>query len=141
MTEQELIQENEKLTARLKKAVEVFNEQKATISRLTEEVESLKNKAAEAEKHDDEFFDQVNEIEELKNKVKNLDEKNSTLCNNLNDITKERDEIKKRLEKATAEYKKLKEEYDGIEKEKNYISEKNLKLEDVLRKVRDVVNF
>lgn len=141
MTEQELIQENEKLTARLKKAVEVFNEQKATISRLTEEVESLKNKAAEAEKHDDEFFDQVNEIEELKNKVKNLDDENSTLCNNLNDLIKERDETKKRLEKAAAEYKKLKDEYDSLEKEKNSISEKDIKLEDVLKKVRNVVNF
>lgn len=98
MTEQELIQENEKLTARLKKAVEVFNEQKATIARQAEEIESLKAKAAEAEKKDNEFFDQVNEIETLKSDLANA--------------TRERDEVNTRLTKAVSEYKKLKEELD-----------------------------
>ena len=65
-TEKELQQENEKLTARLNKAVQVFNEQKATITRQAEEIESLKQKAAEGEKKDNEFFDQVKEIEDLK---------------------------------------------------------------------------
>ena len=103
MTEQELIQENEKLTARLKKAVEVFNEQKATIARQTEEIESLKAKAAEAENKDSEFFDQVNEIETLKTDLNEAKENYLTADKKVQELTV-------RLEKATEEYKKLKEE-------------------------------
>lgn len=103
MTEQELIQENEKLTARLKKAVEVFNEQKATIARQTEEIESLKAKAAEAENKDSEFFDQVNEIETLKADLNKANENYLTADKKVQELTV-------RIEKAADEYKKLKEE-------------------------------
>ena len=98
MTQEELKQENEKLTARLKKAVEVFNEQKATITRQAEEIESLKQKAAEGEKKDNEFFEQVNEIEKLKE--------------SLDIVTKERDDLTARLTKAGSEYKKLQGEFE-----------------------------
>ena len=79
MTEQELIQANEKLNARLQKAVEVFNEQKTTIARLTEErdaaraelqkaqetISVLEEKVEQASAKDDTFFEQVKEIDEL----------------------------------------------------------------------------
>lgn len=126
MTEQELIQENEKLTARLKKAVEVFNEQKATISRQTDEIESLKAKAAEAENKDNEFFEQVNEIEKLKD---NLAEA-QTKC----------DEQAKRLEKATSEYKKLKDELDTVNQKNEDLLQVEQKLRDKLNKLKKVLD-
>lgn len=69
MTEQELIQENEKLNARLQKAASVFAEQKATIKRLTEERDAAVAKTGEAEKQDELFFEQQNEIEDLKDRL------------------------------------------------------------------------
>lgn len=112
MTEQELIQENEKLTARLKKAVEVFNEQKATITRQAEEIESLKQKAAEGEKKDNEFFEQVNEIEKLKEELTETNKELTEANNNYFVADKKVQELTVRIAKATSEYKKLKEEYD-----------------------------
>jgi chromosome segregation ATPase len=87
MTEQELLQENEKLNGRLQKAITVFGEQKATITRLTEErdsanadIEKLKNriaeleaKANEASENDAKFFEQVNEIQVLERRVHKLE--------------------------------------------------------------------
>ena len=86
MTEQELLQENEKLNGRLQKAITVFGEQKATITRLTEErdsanadIEKLKNriaeleaKANEASENDAKFFEQLNEIQVLEGRVNKL---------------------------------------------------------------------
>lgn len=86
MTEQELLQENEKLNGRLQKAITVFSEQKATITRLTEErdsanadIEKLKNriaeleaKANEASDNDAKFFEQLNEIQVLEGRVNKL---------------------------------------------------------------------
>ena len=40
MTVEELTLENERLNGRLKKAIQVFNEQKATINRLIKEKEN-----------------------------------------------------------------------------------------------------
>lgn len=79
MTEQELQQEIDKLNARLKKAINVFNEQKTTIERLTTERDELKvrtndyetrlkaleDSLAEKSTADDKFFDQLNEINTL----------------------------------------------------------------------------
>lgn len=118
MTQEELQQENEKLTARLKKAVEVFNEQKATITRQAEEIESLKQKAAEGEKKDNEFFDQVNEIETLKVE--------------LTKVKDERDKALERIEKAGVAYKKLQEEHDSIEKESKKQEDKLNRIEKIL---------
>ena len=83
MTEQELIQENEKLNARLQKAVTVFNDQKATIQRLTKErddakadlsqaqetINELEKKLAESAQ-DETFFHQVEEISNLNESLK-----------------------------------------------------------------------
>ena len=126
MTEQELIQENEKLTARLKKAVEVFNEQKATIARQAEEIESLKAKAAEAENKDNEFFDQVNEIEKLKDDLAEA----QTTCN----------EQAKRLEKAADEWTRIKNELDASNQKYEALAQVEQKLRDKLNKLRKVLD-
>ena len=82
---EQLRQENEKLNARLKKAITVFNEQKETISRLTEErdnavsiVESkdalitdLRAKIAEKDADDTKFFEQLQEIDNLNEEIQN----------------------------------------------------------------------
>ena len=91
------LKENAKLQGRLQKAVEVFKEQKADITRLTDErdrakseVEKLNARVAELEKQtaekneqDSQFFEQVQEIETLKEKVaeteKNLDDTKTVL--------------------------------------------------------------
>lgn len=86
MTEQELIQENTKLQARLQKAVEVFKEQKADIQRLTEEksvcvsenerlqkrINELEKLAEDKNEKDDQFFEQVQEIENLKSTIETI---------------------------------------------------------------------
>lgn len=86
MTEQELIQENDKLNARLKKAIQVFSEQKVTIERLTaerddarndkttleERVKELEAKQAEADENDAKFFDQLSEIDALKGNIEQI---------------------------------------------------------------------
>ena len=107
MTEQELIQENEKLRARLQKAITVFTEQKNTISRLTverddakEELAKLNERIAQLEEvtksideQDDNFFKQVEEIEDLSAKLKEqtdvnnvLNNENKTLRKQINDV-------------------------------------------------------
>lgn len=107
MTEQELIQENEKLRARLQKAISVFTEQKNTISRLTVDRDDARNEVAklnervaqleEATKSIDEqdsnFFKQVEEIESLSAKLKEqtdvnnvVNNENKTLRKQINDI-------------------------------------------------------
>lgn len=82
---EQLKQENEKLNARLKKAITVFNEQKETISRLTEERDSavsvveskdaiitdLRNKIAEKDVDDTKFFEQLQEIDTLNEVIQN----------------------------------------------------------------------
>lgn len=116
--EKDLIQENEKLTARLKKAVEVFNEQKATITRQSEEIAALKAKAAEAESKDSEFFDQVNEIEKLKDELANvkkeLETKENehaaqvnTFENKIKDLTDEYNEVVRRSNKMVDTFRKI----------------------------------
>ena len=85
MTEQELIQENEKLKSRLNKAVEVFKQQKSDIERVSAErdeaktalekcearVKELEVKNRENAENDAKFFELVEEIESLKDqKVK-----------------------------------------------------------------------
>jgi chromosome segregation ATPase len=86
MTEQELLQENEKLNARLAKATAVFKQQKADIQRLTEErdmtatsisklnerVSELEEQIKVNEEQDSNFFDQLQEIDTLKQRVSEL---------------------------------------------------------------------
>ena len=113
MTEQELLQENEKLNGRLQKAITVFGEQKATITRLTEErdsanadIEKLKNriteleaKANEASENDAKFFEQLNEIQVLEGRVNKL--KND--CEDAYErIAQKEQEVKEAQAEATA---------------------------------------
>ena len=88
MTEQELLQENEKLKARLQKAIAVFGEQKTNIQRLTEERDSarkelmkaneriteLEELTAKNDENDTKFFEQVQEIEDLSAAKKSLED-------------------------------------------------------------------
>ena len=78
--------EVDKLNGRLKKAVQVFNEQKANIERLTTERENalsalkdregriteLESKLAEKEQDDNKFFEQLQEIDTLNETVAEL---------------------------------------------------------------------
>lgn len=87
MTEQELLQENEKLNQRLTKAIEVFKEQKENITRLTQErddakaaldtkeatINELRTKLDEKSGNDEKFFEQVNEIQVLERRVHKLE--------------------------------------------------------------------
>lgn len=88
MTEQELVQENEKLKARLQKAITVFGEQKANIARLTEERDSARTEQAKLEErikaleevsraneeNDTKFFNQLEEIETLTTQLNSANE-------------------------------------------------------------------
>ena len=92
--------EIDKLNGRLKKAVQVFNEQKANIERLTSErddalqtikvrvarIDELESKLAEKEQDDNKFFEQLQEIDtlnengaELEKSVESLMGKNDEL--------------------------------------------------------------
>lgn len=107
MTEQELIQENEKLRARLQKAITVFTEQKNTISRLTVDRDDARNEVAklnervaqleEATKSIDEqdsnFFKQVEEIESLSAKLKEQTDVNNVLNNENKTLRKQINEV------------------------------------------------
>lgn len=88
MTEQELLQENEKLKTRLQKAIAVFGEQKTNIQRLTEErnsarkelmkanerITELEELTAKNDENDTKFFEQVQEIEDLSAAKKSLED-------------------------------------------------------------------
>ena len=128
MTEQELIQENEKLNARLKKAIDVFKEQKDNITRLTEErdsakkevakletrVQELETKAAESSENDSKFFDMLNEIDEINGKVKQLETDKSMLNDSLNHAEIKNDELAKANTNLTKQLKQAQEEIEGL---------------------------
>lgn len=152
MTEQELLQENEKLNGRLQKAITVFGEQKATITRLTEErdsanadIEKLKKRIAEfeadankASENDTKFFEQVNEIQVLNLTVSKLKSECENANNTIEQKNREIDALKdesagfqmqvettaRMLEKAEIlNNQKLKALNDIIEENKNVIEE------------------
>ena len=78
--------EIDKLNGRLKKAVQVFNEQKVNIERLTSErddalqtikvrvarIDELESKLAEKEQDDNKFFEQLQEIDTLNETIAEL---------------------------------------------------------------------
>lgn len=111
---EQLRQENEKLNARLKKAITVFNEQKETIARLTEErdnavsvveakdalITDLRAKIAEKDADDTKFFEQLQEIGTLNEEIKNQ----KTLYD---DLTSQLSEQTKQLEEKTKECNNL----------------------------------
>lgn len=115
MTEQELIQENEKLNQRLTKAIEVFKEQKENIVRLTQErdeakgaldkkeatITELRVKLDEKSSSDEKFFEQVNEIQGLKRSVQELE--------------KAFDEAKNTIEQKDQQIEKLQTEAAGFQ--------------------------
>lgn len=70
---EELKQANDKLNARLAKAVEVFKEQKAQIETLTKEKEELENKLKEAGNFEADTINKV--VPELEEKVRSLEAK------------------------------------------------------------------
>ena len=136
MTEQELIQENEKLNARLKKAIDVFKEQKENITRLTEErdsakqeitrldtrVQELEAKVAEGSENDSKFFDLLNEIEVIKEQAKGLEADKASLEESLTHSEKAR-------QQALDEGKKLKTYLDEAQEEINGLTDANSNLE------------
>lgn len=126
MTEQEMQQEIDKLNARLKKAINVFNEQKTTIERLTTERDELKvrtndyetrlkaleDSLAEKSTADDKFFDQLNEIntleetlsttislkDEIEQKLASEIEKNKNLSSAVDTLTVNLNDTNKRYD-------------------------------------------
>ena len=136
MTEQELIQENEKLNARLKKAIDVFKEQKENITRLTEErdsakqeitrldtrVQELEAKVAESSENDSKFFDLLNEIEVIKEQAKGLEADKASLEESLTHSENVR-------QQALDEGKKLKTYLDEAQEKINGLTDANSSLE------------
>jgi chromosome segregation ATPase len=135
---EQLRQENEKLNARLKKAITVFNEQKETISRLTEErdnavsvveikdalITDLRAKIAEKDADDTKFFEQLQEIDALNEEIQNQ----KTIYE---DITSQLSECKKQLEEKTIECANLNSTISNLD---DTISDKNseiIRLEEV----------
>ena len=150
MTIEQLQEENDKLQARIKKAIQVFSEQKKTIedlktdkTTLTTENDKLKSKIVELEtkitefeKNDDKFFDQIAEIDKIneelkssKSDCKQLAEENSSLNDKLVDMI--------------AKHKEEKENYiTQINKKDEFISKAMDKVNTVLKESMDsIVGF
>ena len=105
MAQENLLQENEKLNARLKKAIGVFNEQKATIDRLNTEKDTLNERLDEANERikelealykeaseknnesDTRFFEQLNDIDALTQVNKAFSEENDSLNSQVAKLT------------------------------------------------------
>lgn len=116
MTEQEILlkEENQKLNARLTKAIKVFTDQKEEIARLTKErndakasledsesrIKGLEEKLKANEENDNNFFEQLKEIEKLNNE--NLDLKNALEARET-EIT----ELNKTIENNKIDYESL----------------------------------
>lgn len=103
--------ENEKLNGRLRKAIQVFNQQKADIERLESEKTALSNRVSELEQiavtsteNDTKFFEQLQEIDELKDLLNNANEAIKTHCNNYDKLKKETDD---KIEDLTSKNKSL----------------------------------
>lgn len=125
MTEQELIQENEKLKARLQKAVVVFNEQKTTIARLTEErddarndlqkaqtvIAELETKANEASENDSKFFEQIQEIEDLKSEKETLNQQLEAERNEKKAAQEAHEEVQKTLNVTKSKVQSIQAEF------------------------------
>ena len=150
MTIEQLQEENDKLQARLKKAIQVFSEQKKTIEdlktdkttlttendKLKSKIVELESKITEFEKNDDKFFDQIAEIDKIneelkssKSDCKQLAEENSSLNDKLVDMI--------------AKHKEEKENYIAqINKKDEFISKTMDKVNTVLKESMDsIVGF
>ena len=123
MTEQELLQENEKLKARLQKAITVFGEQKTNIQRLTDERDSARNELAKVnervseleaaskdkDENDTKFFEQLQEIDDLSAAKKQLEE-------NLNDVQTKLASTAELLQNTTADLESVTKHNEDLEK-------------------------
>lgn len=121
---EQLKQENEKLNARLAKAVEVFKEQKANIEKLTKENEELKdqiNRTPQEEVISTEKWNALaTEKENLEKTIESKDNAYKTLQDTYNEVfsknTKLENEIanlKKTIDINTEETKKLVNDYEN----------------------------
>ena len=138
MTEQELIQENEKLKGRLAKAIEVFKEQKENITALTEErdkakadadfqaakVQKLEEKLAEKSENDDKFFEQEEEIGNLNAKIEQLTADNSNLNDSLNYEIGQKQELQEVVEKQAKNVAERDSTIDELREKVNSLSTK-----------------
>ena len=143
---EQLKQENEKLNARLKKAITVFNEQKETISRLTEErdnavsvveakdalITDLRNKIAEKDADDTKFFEQLQEIDSLNDEIQNQKTLYDGLASQLNERTKQLDEKTKECANLDSIISDLDETISDKNSEIAQLEEKNEDLEKAL---------
>ena len=115
---EQLQQANEKLTARLNKAVEVFKEQKANIDSLTAQV-----KAAESEKEN-----AINLFKEVDKQVGELRIENEQLKKKLEEseaAVNISGEIEKQIQVAKQEYSELSEKYNEAVKTSLELSAEN----------------
>lgn len=138
MTEQELIQENEKLKGRLAKAIEVFKEQKENITALTEErdkakadadfqaakVQKLEEKLAEKSENDDKFFEQEEEIGNLNAKIEQLTADNSNLNDSLNYEIGQKQELQELADKQAKNVAERDSTIDELREKVNSLSTK-----------------
>lgn len=113
--------EIDKLNGRLKKAVQVFNEQKANIERLTSErddalqtikvrdgrIDELESKLAEKEQDDNKFFEQLQEIDTLNENVTELQKSVESLMGRNDELKSELDKKGTLLESAHAKIASL----------------------------------
>lgn len=127
---EDLKQENEKLNARLQKAVQVFTEQKATIKRLTEERDAAVAKTSAAEAADEQFFAQEQEINNLNTKISELTEQHNL-------VTEERDALLVRIEKASEAFKKQKEEIESLTADLNSSDEELAKAKEYIVRMEE----
>lgn len=121
--EEQLQAENQKLNARLQKAVTVFNEQKENIARLTAErnqaledatryqnrVNELEKKLADKDADDTKFFEQLAEIDELKNAA--------------NEMKIVYDGVASQNEELTVEVRRLESEVQSLTVDKNSVKQ------------------
>ena len=156
MTQEELKLENDKLNARLQKAITVFAEQKANIARLTEErdealgnVDKLKNRiseleasAAKSNEDDDKFFEQLQEIDALKNELGSVKEllgaeetKATALAENVVELSDKLNEQEAKNENLTAEVTTLKQTEEklnaSLEKSREVFKENKAKIQEL----------
>lgn len=99
--------ENEKLNARLQKAIQVFSEQKTTIQNLNDENALLKNKLAEAEskarsaEDDAKFFEQVSEIDNLTKALNDTKIELESITAKANQLAADNDALQAKFEEVS----------------------------------------
>lgn len=154
--------ENEKLNARLQKAITVFGEQKASITRLTEErdaanteIQKLKERIVEFEKkeaenseQDSKFFDQLKEIEDLKEQTNAYAQKYEALQKEYEAEGAKKDELITKLttdrDNIQAQFEDLKsrsvEKVNALMKDVETERERNTKNKEAAQQIKNSLN-